>query len=119
MAQGATQFCRKDVFFDLGGYDESLYMGDDVDFYWRLKRFAKRRNGRGRVIEDERVVPSTRRFDQDPIWRNLLWTNRCSFLFFDGKSRPGLGGTEKCRGEDSRKQSYNPEPNLFKRLSPA
>ena len=39
----------KDVFFGLGGYDESLYMGEDVDFYWRLKRFAKRRNGRVRV----------------------------------------------------------------------
>lgn len=85
MAQGATQFCRKDVFFGLGGYDESLYMGEDVDFYWRLKRFAKRRNGRVRVIEDERVVPSTRRFDQDSIWRNLLWTNPLFILIFRRK----------------------------------
>ena len=31
MAQGATQFCRRDVFTKLGGYDESLLMGEDVE----------------------------------------------------------------------------------------
>jgi glycosyltransferase involved in cell wall biosynthesis len=85
MAQGATQFCRKDVLFALDGYDESLYMGEDVDFYWRLKQFARRRNRRVRFIDDERVVPSTRRFDQDAIWRNLIWTNPLFILMFRRK----------------------------------
>src|SRR3989441_5885068 len=69
MAQGATQFCRKDVFFTLKGYDETLWMGEDVDFYWRLKRFAKQQNGSIVFIDDVRVVPSTRRFDQWRLWR--------------------------------------------------
>ena len=82
MAQGATQFCRKDAFFTLKGYDETLFMGEDVDLYWHLKRFASRQHGRVVFIEDIRVVPSTRRFDQWRLWRTLLWTNPLFILLF-------------------------------------
>ncbi|MFN2510591.1 MAG: glycosyltransferase [Pyrinomonadaceae bacterium] len=82
MAQGATQFCRKDVFLALDGYDESLFMGEDVDFYWRLKKFARRQNVRVKFIEDIHVVPSTRRFDQWRLWRTLIWTNPLFILMF-------------------------------------
>ena len=47
MAQGAAQFCRKDAFAEVGGYDESVWMGEDVDFYWSLRKLA-RRTGRQR-----------------------------------------------------------------------
>jgi glycosyltransferase involved in cell wall biosynthesis len=82
MAQGATQFCRRDAFLALGGYDETLFMGEDVDFYRRLKRLAKSRGGRVSFIEDVRVVPSTRRFDQWGLWRTLVWTNPLFILLF-------------------------------------
>lgn len=82
MAQGATQFCRRDFFFALNGYDETLFMGEDVDFHWRLKRIAKRQNGRVVLIDDLRVVPSTRRFDQWRLWRTLVWTNPLFILLF-------------------------------------
>lgn len=75
MAQGATQFCRRDLFFALNGYDETLFMGEDVDFHRRLKRIARQQNGSVVFIEDLRVVPSTRRFDQWRLWRTLVWTN--------------------------------------------
>jgi glycosyltransferase involved in cell wall biosynthesis len=82
MAQGATQFYRKDIFFTLEGYDETLFMGEDVDLYWRLKKLARRQNGRVVYIEDVRVVPSTRRFDHWRPWRTLLWTNPFFILIF-------------------------------------
>src|SRR5204863_9269456 len=82
MAQGATQFCRRDSFFALQGYDETLFMGEYVDFHWRLKRIAKRQNGSVVFIEDLRVVPSTRRFDQWRLWRTLVWTNPLFILMF-------------------------------------
>ena len=82
MAQGATQFCRRDAFDALGGYDETLYMGEDVDFYLRLRRLAKRRGGGVRFIDDVRVTPSTRRFDQWRLWRTLVWTNPLFILLF-------------------------------------
>ena len=47
MAQGATQFCRKSVFDEVGGYDEKAWIGEDADFFWALKNWP-----------DERVAPS-------------------------------------------------------------
>jgi glycosyltransferase involved in cell wall biosynthesis len=82
MAQGATQFCRSDAFLALNGYDETLFMGEDVDFYWRLKRLARRRHGGVEFIDDVRVAPSARRFDQWGLWRTLIWTNPLFILLF-------------------------------------
>src|SRR5438874_2201589 len=75
MAQGAAQFSRRDAFASVGGYDERLFMGEDVDFYWRLRNFAKRKGSYVRFISELQVSPSPRRFDQWPAWRILVWTN--------------------------------------------
>jgi glycosyltransferase involved in cell wall biosynthesis len=75
MAQGAAQFCRRSAFDTLGGYDESQFMGEDVDFYWRLKNAAARQHGHVQFLADVRVAPSPRRFDRWPLWRTLVWTN--------------------------------------------
>lgn len=88
MAQGATQFCRRDVYVRLCGYDETMYMGEDVDFYWRLKRFAKRHHARLCFIKDIQVIPSTRRFDRWPFWRTLVWTNPLFILIFRRRKGP-------------------------------
>ncbi len=71
MAQGATQFCRKDVNVCLCGYDETMYMGEDVDFY-----------------QDIQVIPSTRRFDRWPLWRTLVFTNPLFILIFRRRKGP-------------------------------
>ena len=91
LAQGATQFCRRDDFAALGGYDETLFMGEDVDFYQRLKRLARRRGGRVRFIDDVRVTPSTRRFNQWGFGRTLLWTNPLFILLFRRKASAWRG----------------------------
>ncbi len=75
MKQGATQFCRKSVFENLGGYDETIYMGEDVMFYWRLSKFAGRANGHLFFIENPKVITSARRFDRMGIWKTLLLTH--------------------------------------------
>jgi glycosyltransferase involved in cell wall biosynthesis len=87
MCQGATQFCRRSVFEALGGYDEHQWMGEDVEFQWRLRRLARRTGGTYRVIHDCRVVPSPRRFDNWPLWRTLAWTNPLVTAAFARSSR--------------------------------
>jgi glycosyltransferase involved in cell wall biosynthesis len=82
MAQGALQFCRRDAFWVLKGYDETIYMGEDVDFYWRLTKLAKARRQFIQFIRDIRVVPSCRRFDQWPTLRTLIKTNPLYILLF-------------------------------------
>ena len=87
MAQGATQFCRKSVFEQLGGYDEKAWIGEDVDFYWSLKRYSKRTDGSVRFILHPRVQPSSRRFDKWPLWKILVWTNPLFISLFRRRKR--------------------------------
>ena len=82
MVQGAVQFCRKDVFDQVGGYDEKAWIGEDVDFYRSLERFARRRHLKVRFIRSPRVQPSCRRFDKWPVWRVLIWTNPLFIALF-------------------------------------
>lgn len=81
-AQGACQFCRKDLFLELRGYDETWYMGEDLDFFWRLKRMARRRGLSTAFIKGLPVVPSPRRWNTWPLWRTLIWTNPLFALAF-------------------------------------
>ena len=82
MAQGAAQFCRKSAFSRLNGYDESLFMGEDVDFYWRLQKLCAKGGGYVKFVNDVKVFASSRRFDQTPIWRTLIWTNPVFIALF-------------------------------------
>lgn len=74
-AQGSMQFCRRMDFNAVDGYDEAVFMGEDVDFVWRLGAHAAARGGHVRRLDDVRVEPSARRFDSWPLWRTLLLTN--------------------------------------------
>ena len=82
MVQGAVQFCRKDVFEQVGGYDEKAWIGEDVDFYRSLERHARRRRLKVRFIRSPRVQPSCRRFDKWPVWKVLIWTNPLFIALF-------------------------------------
>ena len=75
IAQGAGQFCRKSAFGALNGYDESYFMGEDVEFYRRLQKLCRSSGGHLKFLDDVTVLPSPRRFDHTPIWRTLIWTN--------------------------------------------
>ena len=82
IAQGATQFCRKSVFEEVGGYDEKAWIGEDADFFWALKKLAKRTGRTVCFIEDPRVEASSRRFDKWPLWKILVWTNPLFIALF-------------------------------------
>lgn len=88
MAQGATQFYRADVFASLGGYDATMFMGEDVDLYWRLQKTARATGSRVNLIDNIRVVPSCRRFDQWPVWKTILLTNPVMCAFFARRKKP-------------------------------
>ncbi len=75
MVQGAAQFCRRGAFGEVGEYDESVWIGEDVDFYWSLRKLAARTGRDVRFLREPRVRPSCRRFDKWPLWKILVWTN--------------------------------------------
>ena len=82
MVQGATQFCRSSAFEAVGGYDEDVWIGEDVDFLWSLKKLASETGRHIHVVRSPRVLPSTRRFDMMPVWRVLLFTNPLFIALF-------------------------------------
>jgi glycosyltransferase involved in cell wall biosynthesis len=82
MAQGAAQFCRRSAFDLLKGYDESYFMGEDVDFYWRLRKLCGKTGSHLSFLDDVKVVPSVRRFDLTPKWRTLIWSNPVFIALF-------------------------------------
>lgn len=75
MKQGAAQFVRRSAFESLGGYDETIFVGEDIDFYWRLGRYARRNRGRVHFIKDMQVTTSPRRFDKIGLLRLFVITN--------------------------------------------
>ncbi|MYF61963.1 MAG: glycosyltransferase [Gammaproteobacteria bacterium] len=82
LVQGATQFCRRSAFEDVGGYPEDVWMGEDTDFYAELRRLARKKQGTVRLIRAPRVRPSSRRFDNWPLWKTLVWTNPLFIALF-------------------------------------
>jgi glycosyltransferase involved in cell wall biosynthesis len=75
MRQGALQYCRADVFRELDGYDEAIYVGEDIEFHWRLDKLAKKRGGYTAFITEPAVTTSSRRWDRMGLVRMLFFTH--------------------------------------------
>jgi glycosyltransferase involved in cell wall biosynthesis len=82
---GATQFCRKSVFHEIDGYDETIFMSEDVQFYRQLTKYAKQKDAHLFFVEEPRVVTSARRFDKMSLWKTLLLTNPMFFILTSRK----------------------------------
>lgn len=74
-AQGVAQFCTAAAFHQLGGYSSALYMSEDHEFFARLRDLGESTGRPVAVVDELRVEPSTRRYDQWPTWRMVWWQN--------------------------------------------
>jgi len=77
---GAAQFCRREAFDELGGYDETIFVGEDIDFQYRLNRLARSRGGRTAFITDPPVVTSARRFVHFGLIRTIFYSHPITLL---------------------------------------
>lgn len=80
MRGGACVFCRRDIFQAIGGFDETIYVGEDIDFNWRLDKLALTRGGYTALVESPRVSTSSRRFNQMGTARILFFTHPVTVL---------------------------------------
>lgn len=62
-AAGSFFFCRRDVFEEVGGFDESVYAGEEVWFARRIKKWAREKGMSFIVISDPPIVTSGRKSD--------------------------------------------------------
>ena len=80
MRGGALQFCRAGIFRDLDGYDTTIYVGEDIDFHWRLDKLAVDRGGHTAFIEEPKVLTSSRRWNRMGLIRMLFFTHPVTVL---------------------------------------
>jgi glycosyltransferase involved in cell wall biosynthesis len=60
-AAGSFIFCTRDAFATLGGFDESLFVGEEIDFSRRLKRYARQRGQRLVILRGHPLCTSGRK----------------------------------------------------------
>ena len=70
-AAGSFIFCEAAAFRAVGGFSEALYAGEEIDFFRRLKRLA-RRQGRGIVILHRHPLRTSDRKLRLYRWREHL-----------------------------------------------
>jgi glycosyltransferase involved in cell wall biosynthesis len=72
LAAGAFVFCTREAFEGAGGFDETVYAGEEVWFAMRLKQWGKARGQTFRLIEDPPVRTSSRKATMFGSWQLFL-----------------------------------------------
>jgi glycosyltransferase involved in cell wall biosynthesis len=78
-------FVRRRDFEELGGYDESRLVAEDVAFLLSLKRLGKTRGQRLKRVTSAKVIVSTRKFDEFGDWHTFSLVSEGLRHFFNGK----------------------------------
>ena len=61
-------FCFKEDFEAIGGFDESLYSAEDIDFAKRLRKHAKKKGKKFKNLFSAHIITSCRKFDSFGDW---------------------------------------------------
>ncbi|MFP4259961.1 MAG: glycosyltransferase [Opitutales bacterium] len=79
-AAGSFVFCRKEAFDAVGGFDESLYAGEELRFSRQLKTWGRPRSQGFRIITDWPAETSARKLEWYSSLRILGWM--CFMMLF-------------------------------------
>lgn len=62
-APGSFLFCRREAFREVGGFNEALFISEELDLSRRLKRLARTRHQRMLILRGARLLTSGRKLD--------------------------------------------------------
>lgn len=82
-------WARREDWIEVGGYDESLPFGEDIDFARRLKQLGKKRGQKYIKLPGRSMITSSRKFDRFGDWAFFRM-----MLFEAVDMRRGLRGEE-------------------------
>ena len=71
LAAGSYIFCSQSAWSDIGGFDETLYASEEIDFSRAVKRWGKTRGLKFEVFTKHPVVTSARKLDWYSEWQLL------------------------------------------------
>ena len=76
-APGSFLFCRRTVFHKLNGFNEQLYISEEIDFSRRLKAYARATRQRVVILRHGRLRISARKAYLYSVWEHLHFLLRC------------------------------------------
>ena len=85
-AAGSFVFCRAEAFQELGGFDETLFVSEEIDFSRRLKRWARKHHLRVVILTEHPLITSGRKTHLYTLGDHLKFMGRSLFM-----------GTRLCR----------------------
>ena len=62
LAAGSFIFCLTRGFYEIGGFDENIYAGEEITFSRKIKKWGKKNNLSFIIISDYAVITSGRKF---------------------------------------------------------
>lgn len=72
LAAGSFIFCKKEDFLQVGGFPESMYAGEEIEFVRKLKKINKKSNKEFLIIEEPPVITSSRKLVWYSSWKIFL-----------------------------------------------
>ena len=72
LAAGSFIFCKKEDFLEVGGFPESMYAGEEIEFVRKLKKINKKSNKEFLIIKEPPVITSSRKLIWHSDWRIFL-----------------------------------------------
>ncbi len=108
LAAGSYLYCHREAWLETGGFDESFYVSEEIDFSNKLKTWCRKKGLKFRIITKAIIVTSSRKVHWYTPWQNmkqmvsLLFTpqfmrkrERCYQWYTRPKNFPTTIGIEK------------------------
>jgi len=84
MGRGECNIIRKEIFFEVGGYNESITAGEDFDLFTRLAK-----KGKIRFLHNQVIFESPRRYRKQGYFKVMrAWFRNCVYIVLFKKSVP-------------------------------
>jgi hypothetical protein len=85
---GGMFWCARTDYEAIGGFDERVLIGEDLDFARRLRAHGRRSGRRFTKLRTAPVVASTRKFDRLGDWHMFMMASQL------GEIRAAMHGTD-------------------------
>lgn len=82
LAAGSFIFCRAPVFFEVGGFDDKAYAGEEIFLSRKLKAWGKKHKMSFAILEEHPVITSSRKFHWYSSWQIALLLMLFTFFPF-------------------------------------
>ena len=78
LAAGSYLFCLRDAWVETGGFDETVYAGEELFFSEIIKAWGKERRLKFKVLTKAPVLTSSRKMEWYGQWELFYWVLRMS-----------------------------------------